>query len=568
MKTYWKKIISIGQSLLVLGFVFISTVYGQPDGSKAEESLTAKDTSKGLSIIISTTGPVKFRSHWFDEPPRLMIEFLATNVLSHLDEEVIVPHGLIKKIRSTYGGKEENKSLKSLTFELLEKVPYTINQGENKIVLELNAPSQKLENVSSEIETLIAGEISPQTKNITIQRLELMDTALDQIKGSTPLKRGEEIAGISPASIKSGIEQEISEAKEEVVLSDLPPLVQNMESKKKEESKGALEIMFWIVGLPLFLGSFYFVGKKWRLAADRRIKELNVQIQKINHDLAQEKIIRKSIEQTALEKEKKYEQTKHTVNSLNLELQQKKNELVQKEKIFEQTQKSKGEIEKEYTQLKENFESQRLGLQQQMDVLKERETLGKGWEEKLPQRQEDLREVKGDSEALGCEIKQDECVKKILDESREIRTEKQSQEELGTPGPSSERRESPRLTLLKDFTRTIIVSIKPAHGAANLRAFVDNISTQGLSLEAKRDFEEIDLLNLKLLFYGGTRQMPLIKIRGTMIWKKSLDMKNSYGLSFELVDEKYREELNQYIDSELIKVTNPLPDSLEEVVHA
>ena len=94
--------------------------------------------SNGTRIIVTTSGPAKFSSHWLDNPPRLVVEFQTKNIVSSIGSELVVNEGVIKRITSEYYGGTQ-KNLKSLTFELLKKAPYKIWQEDNNIILDIQA---------------------------------------------------------------------------------------------------------------------------------------------------------------------------------------------------------------------------------------------------------------------------------------------------------------------------------------------------------------------------------------------------------------------------------------------
>lgn len=116
---------------------------------------------------------------------------------------------------------------------------------------------------------------------------------------------------------------------------------------------------------------------------------------------------------------------------------------------------------------------------------------------------------------------------------------------------NKERRGSARLILSRDFNRTIILRIEHADKPERIKSFANNISSGGLGLETKREFKENDKVNLRLFFYGD--QIPMMKIQGRIIWKKKVETTNYYGTSFDVIEEKDKQALNQYIESKVDK---------------
>ena len=114
-----------------------------------------------------------------------------------------------------------------------------------------------------------------------------------------------------------------------------------------------------------------------------------------------------------------------------------------------------------------------------------------------------------------------------------------------------ERRRSSRLSLTKDFNKSIILRMNQLNKSENIKAFADNISCGGLCLETKRQLKKNSKINLRLFFYGD--HVPMIKIQARIIWKKEIETTNHYGASFNSIEEKDKESLNRYIESNIIK---------------
>ncbi len=130
----------------LMGFASISLAIAEELTEQIPIIPVVQEESKGsIRIVITTSGPAQFTSYWLDNPPSLVVEFQTKNVVSTIGSELIVNEGAIKRITSEYYSDGQNKTLKSFTFELLEKVSYKIWQEENNI-LEFG----KFSNLSSE----------------------------------------------------------------------------------------------------------------------------------------------------------------------------------------------------------------------------------------------------------------------------------------------------------------------------------------------------------------------------------------------------------------------------------
>lgn len=117
--------------------------------------------------------------------------------------------------------------------------------------------------------------------------------------------------------------------------------------------------------------------------------------------------------------------------------------------------------------------------------------------------------------------------------------------------PVNGKREFRRLLLTRDYNRTIILRIDFPNKSESIKSFVNNISSEGLCFESKKEFTESEPINLRLFFYGD--RIPIIKIQGQIVWKKRQNLINYYGVFFEWLDEKDKLKLDRYIDSKVEK---------------
>jgi len=112
------------------------------------------------------------------------------------------------------------------------------------------------------------------------------------------------------------------------------------------------------------------------------------------------------------------------------------------------------------------------------------------------------------------------------------------------------------LSLTKDFNKTIILRIEFPR-QPHIRSFASNISSGGLCFETRKDFKEKKPVNLRLFFYGD--RVPTIKAQAQIMWKRTVGEINYYGVSLDLLEEKDKLELNEYMES---KINEPI---MEEV---
>lgn len=120
-----------------------------------------------------------------------------------------------------------------------------------------------------------------------------------------------------------------------------------------------------------------------------------------------------------------------------------------------------------------------------------------------------------------------------------------------------ERRASPRLPLIKDFNRTVILRIESPERPESIKGFARNISMGGICFEAVRKFNERDPVNLRLFFYGS--QVPATKARGRIVWKGAAGQVNYYGVCFVWLEEDKKEQLSSYINSNIKEITKKAP---------
>lgn len=305
-----------------------------------------------IRIMISTSGPAKFSSFWLDNPPRLVIEFQSRNIVSKIDNELELNQGVIKRITSTYFGEGERKTLKTLSFELIQKVPYELWQEENTILLDIQMPQEISLLSDEEKEVFTTGE----SKETTLKRLTAMDAALKHLNPS-------------PSS----------------------PEVPKLTASIYQNRRKSMVLIFFLIGLSLIVGLgvlawwlwYRYVFKRKEIT-DLEIRELRHTLQEKEKIIEQKEIIYKAVEQASRQKEKEYEQTKQ--------------ELAEKEKLIKEQELARKRAEeelsqktKEFQEAKESFESLKEVLIKKGEVkeLTMPEEKGKLW---IPRKSSERRE--------------------------------------------------------------------------------------------------------------------------------------------------------------------------------
>lgn len=458
----FKSILNLFLILLVFSCISITLSLAEELKEATQVLAQPQEFKDKTRIIISTSGPAKFSSFWLDNPPRLVIEFQTRNIISKIDNELELNQGVIKRITSTYFGEGERKTLKTLSFELIQKVPYELWQEENTILLDIQIPQEIPLLSDEEKEVFTKGE----SKETTVKRLAAMDAALKQLNPS-------------PSS----------------------PEVPKLTASISQNRRRSMILIFLLIGLSLIAGLGILAWRLWyryvfkrKEITDLEIRELKHTLQEKDKLIEQKEIIYKAVEQASLQKEKEYEQTKQ--------------ELAEKEKL-----------------------------------IKEQELARKRAEEELSQKTKEFQQVKGSFDSL----------KDVLIRKGEVKelTTPEEKGKLWIPGKSPERRRFPRLDLSKDYNRTIILRIETEDKSKSIKSFANNISLEGLCFETRSEFNENQILNLRLFFFGD--KVPMMRIKARVIWKKVMPPVNHYGVSFISIEEKDKTELNHYIESKILK---------------
>lgn len=312
-----KSVLKLFLIIFVIGFAFISLAGAEELTQQAKITPPIQESKDSTRIIVTTSGPAKFSSHWVDNPPRLVVEFQTKNIVSKIGSELVVNEGVIKRITSEYYGSTQ-KSLKSLTFELLEKVPYKIWQEDNNIILDIHASlTAPLGSEGKEV------FVKDESKEQIGRRLETIEGRLKQV----PM----------------------------VQVQEPPKLIAKTSVPQR---KTTAPIAFWFIGLTLISSVGLLVWLFWRRyklildknVAAKEIEKLKSQVAEKNKLLEQEEIIRKAIEDASRTKEKEFEQ-------LKTELQEEKQILEQEQEARKIAEEGLLQKEKEAEEVKGSLES-------------------------------------------------------------------------------------------------------------------------------------------------------------------------------------------------------------------
>lgn len=138
MKSNFKTLKFIFFVILVMGF--LSPLRAQEEIELIE--IKVNDLDEQTTININTTRPVKFLFYKIDNPPRLVIDFIGTNIYSKQPEKIIFKYGKIREIESIYydydveSGDFQPK-LDSLILRFAPNVEISIIGSQNGIILNI-----------------------------------------------------------------------------------------------------------------------------------------------------------------------------------------------------------------------------------------------------------------------------------------------------------------------------------------------------------------------------------------------------------------------------------------------
>ena len=464
--------------ILLFGFTLVNFASAEEPIARSQEPQARDEFKDATRILISTSGPAEFESRWLNDPYRVEIVFKSRNVLASMDKEVLVNEGAIKRITSTYM-EGQKKYLKTITFELSQKVPYRVWQENDSIIADIQSSPAAAGSPVIEKEIF-----ATEAQGALVERIEAMDAAITQVKiAQVPVVEAEN----RPESINI----------QEGAVSPVN-VVAKKGSISRGNTKNSFAVVFWLSGaaLTLLFGLRLLFRLKDNIfkytdrTKDNRIRELEQELQKKGVVLDQEEIVRKTIEQTSIKREKEF---KHL-----------KSELEETDRLFGQ----------------------------ETAVRKEKEMA-------VSKKDKELAQLKDSCESL----------KNVLI-SRGVAKELTGTDEKGKlwiDGKSPERRAPIRLPLTKDFDNTVILKVGSQDVPQSMKCFAENISAGGLCFSTSKEFDKRSPLNLRVLFYGG--KVPNFKTQAWIVWTKAVGTINYYGVIFEGLSEKIRNELAHHIES-------------------
>lgn len=255
--------------------------------------------------------------------------------------------------------------------------------------------------------------------------------------------------------------------------------------------KSEMHITAWFIGIILIPGLMFLFWLFWL----REVKKLKSQIEEKKDLLDQERVIRKTIESTSLAKEKEFEQVK-------------------------------------------------LELEKQAKLLEEKERVYKTVEEELFHKEKECEQIKSSLESLNeAFVKNEPAIELSFPEEKMP---------VSIPEKNGEKRRFPRLDLSRDYNRTIILRIESHDRSKNIKSFADNISTGGLGFQTRKEFKDKEIINLRLFFFGDN--LPIMKIKAEISWKKIVSPVNYCGVSFIAVEDNDKQKLKSYIESNLFNL--------------
>lgn len=127
-------------------YLFFYIIFNLVFFSFSAKALIAENQNQSIqstAISIQTTGPVIYKTHFFDSPACLVLNFAPQILHSKLQSDINVNRGMVKSIRCNYYG--SSNWLKSISFVLLAKTTYQIKEQDNSIFISIiNTPGESI----------------------------------------------------------------------------------------------------------------------------------------------------------------------------------------------------------------------------------------------------------------------------------------------------------------------------------------------------------------------------------------------------------------------------------------
>lgn len=169
--SFWGRVL-----LIVIIFNFILAVAAIQNISALSNNPHTQDTA----ITLETSGPIIYKSYFFDNPPRLVLNFEPQALSGKLKEDIFVNRGMVKKIHCRYYNSGAVRWLKTITFVLLAKTSYSITDDVNTISISIQDTPEESIN-STLTDELVIKDYMPSGWG-TAQRREAIKAAITFLK--------------------------------------------------------------------------------------------------------------------------------------------------------------------------------------------------------------------------------------------------------------------------------------------------------------------------------------------------------------------------------------------------
>lgn len=175
--SFWGKL-SFFYIIFNFAFISFSASNIQAENSPAETGSLKRVNTQSTTINIQATGPVIYKTHFFDNPPCLILNFAPQVLYSKLNPNIIVNRGIIKSIKCAYYG--SSGWLKSISFILLAKTNYQIKEENNNILISIvNTPEQSINTALAD--ELVIRDYMPQGAG-SMERREALRAAIKFVR--------------------------------------------------------------------------------------------------------------------------------------------------------------------------------------------------------------------------------------------------------------------------------------------------------------------------------------------------------------------------------------------------
>ncbi|MFH1519943.1 MAG: hypothetical protein ABIE75_05195 [Candidatus Omnitrophota bacterium] len=552
--------------LLGIG-IFITPIVAQEQKAIfAQESKGRPDITR---IVISVSGPAKYKHYQKEKPPGLVIEFKTRNVISQIEKEAIVKQGVVKSIQAQYyrrAGSIKGKRvypLKSLTFELLQSSVYRIVQTDNSIIVEIENP------VDLKVEEVSGGEVEITDTVRTGEELNEKKKALQEAILEAEIKLEEEKKKIrgelkSEALVPAEVLASPEKAKEIIPALDKKKIKRpSIPSKIHPGSFKEVIFLIFFTGIGALIGALGALlwkfqrqknKKKTNLTSKGIVKEVQDYVSQLRQKdacLREELNKYKNLEQRLAEKnqiiqeqQSQSQQLQEQLNKTNKEAEETftlaahlEQKLVQKEQQFQEkeavleelSQKSRviEGVNKEFQELKASYQTLEQSLKE-----KEGSLIG------LKEHKENLKEELSSKREL---------IGKLQDQLSLMRQKVQKEDEsaarakLQKQRPKDEKSASIDLTPLNE--EGVWLRIEPKGPIVPLK----RISFSGISFESDKELNIPQSCRMSLIFFGSS--LPLV-LRGKLIKQEKIPETSKYNVKLQYFSLKpvEKKKLNRYLD--------------------